>query len=57
MQKLGGEGLILIVGSRLVSGKYSEPEEPIGVNAEIRHVFADTFLTEKKIGALSPVIL
>ena len=28
MQKLGGEGLILSVGSRLVSGKYPEPEEP-----------------------------
>ncbi len=56
MQKLGGEGLILSEGSRLISGKYPEPEEPIielwnqlaSANAEIRHVFADTFLTEKR---------
>ncbi len=28
----GVKDFILIVGSRLVSGKYSEPEEPIGVS-------------------------
>ena len=45
-----------------VSGKYLKAEEPYGVDlasaeAEIRHVFGDTPITEASIGAAPPDIL
>ncbi len=61
MQKLGeggGEGLILSKGSRLVSGKYPDPEEPIGIS-KCRNppYFRGRFLACEMIGVLSPVIV
>ena len=45
------------VGSRLVSGKYHEPEEPCGVSKrENPPCFWRHFFARKLCGALSPVI-
>ena len=46
----------------LVSGNYHEPAEPVvmvmaSIHVKIRHVFADTPLTEESIGAAPPVIV
>ena len=43
----------------LVSGNYHEPAEPVvmvmaSIDVKIRHVFADTPLTEESIGAAPP---
>ena len=43
----------------LVSGNYHEPAEPVvmvmaSIDVKIRHVFADTCLTEESIGAAPP---
>ena len=45
----------------LVSGNYHEPAEPVvmvmaSIDVKIRHVFADTPLTEESIGAAPPVV-
>ena len=42
----------------LVSGNYHEPAEPVvmvmaSIDVKIRHVFADTLITEASIGATS----
>ena len=46
----------------LVSGNYHEPAEPVvmvmaSIDVKIRHVFADTPITEASIGALICIIL
>ena len=61
-KKLGGGGGVkdsfLIVGPRLVSGKYHEPEEPYGVSkGQNPPCFCGHFFDWGEIGALSPVIV
>ena len=46
----------------LVSGNYHEPAEPVvmvmaSIDVKIRHVFADTPLTEESIGAVNSIFL
>jgi hypothetical protein len=64
MQKPGGVGVKTAVGSELslVSGTYHENVgsvvmEMASFSLKIRHVFGDTSLTERSIGAGPPVII